>query len=563
MTPDSAPSLLSKLAAAHGVGTIGPAGAAVPEESVRLVLEALGVPASTDGEVRLSLETHHAQWRPLPSVVAARAGRSQRVPGWVPEGFEPSAFVTTAGGRERAARVEVSAGRGRITGGDRVVRVTVVVPGDLPVGQHLLTLDFEWSGVSVPLFVAPQVFPALSRPGVRWGLGGATHEIPTSGPGKGSEVANTPGSPDLADLAELVSWVGADLDGDFVLWDPASAGGGPYADPLWVRPAQVPEHAGLDESGRAVVASGPRREALRALYAVPRSPRRQRAFESFCVAGGQPLLDHATWLAITARYGPDPQRWEPALRDAGSEEVARLREAEAVDVNFHRWCQWVADEQLAEAAREATRSGMGLGLVAALHAPGAVPGSEAWAHGSLPVEGVRVGRPPGPRSVHGEVGEAAPWSPAVLRDLGFAPLTRRLEVVSRHAAGMVLRRPEEWFRQWWVPEGLPAGAGTWVAQDSEALLAAVGIAAHRHGTVVMLDAEGDGLAAPETQWLVGQGVLPLVDGSAGAMPAEGQSTAVQPLRWVDVAELANGEALSVRSLAASPGARRRARRLTR
>jgi hypothetical protein len=128
---------------------------------------------------------------------------------------------------------------------------------------------------------------------------------------------------------------------------------------------------------------------------------------------------------------------------------------------------------------------------------------------------------------------------------------------------MVLRRPEEWFRQWWVPEGLPAGAGTWVAQDSEALLAAVGIAAHRHGTVVMLDADGDGLGAPETQWLVGQGVLPLVDGSADATPVEGQSAAAQPLRWVDVAELANGEALSVRSLAASPQARRRARRLTR
>ncbi|HET6694136.1 MAG TPA: hypothetical protein VFG97_07505, partial [Pedococcus sp.] len=97
MTPDSAPSLLSKLAAAHGVGTIGPAGAAVAEESVRLVLEALGVPASTDGEVRLSLETHGVQWRPLPSVVAVRAGRGRRVPGWVPEGFEPTALVTTAG----------------------------------------------------------------------------------------------------------------------------------------------------------------------------------------------------------------------------------------------------------------------------------------------------------------------------------------------------------------------------------------------------------------------------------------------------------------------------------
>jgi 4-alpha-glucanotransferase len=447
------------------------------------------------------------------------------------------------------------------------------VPGDLPVGHHLLTLDFEVSGVSVPLLVAPQVFPAVPRPGIGWGLGGQTHRVPTRAAAEGDGGALQSDGSDLADLAELVSWVGADLSGDFVLWDAGPRTGGLlHSDPQRIRPEQVPEHAGLDERGRALVASGARRDALRALYAVRRSPRRQRAFESFCVAGGQPLLDHATWLAIAARRGPDPRRWDASLRDAGSEEVTRLRESQAEEVNFHRWCQWVADEQLAEAAREAARSGMGLGLVTAVHAPGAAAPSEAWSLGSLPVKGVRVGRPPGPGLPDGAVGQAAPWSPALLRDLGFAPLMRQLDLACRHAAGVVLREPEEWFRQWWVPEGLPAAAGAWVAQDSEALLAAVGIAVHRQGAVVMVDADAldadaldaEALGEPEARWLLAQGVLPLADAASGATAsAEAARATPPPVRWVDVAQLADGDGLSVESLAASPAVRRRARRLTR
>ncbi|HEY7720933.1 MAG TPA: 4-alpha-glucanotransferase [Pedococcus sp.] len=555
MTPESGLSPLCELATAHGVAVDGAGGSPVPEQTVRLVLEALGVPASTDGEVRLSLATHRAQWRPLPAAVTARAGRGERVAAWVPEGRTASALVTTAAGRERQLRVEPRPDLARPAGRDRVVPVTVVVPGDLPVGQHLLTLDFEVSGVSVPLLVAPQVFPSLPSAHADWGLGGATGLVRAEA---GREEA------DLGDLAELVSWVGADLDGHFVIQPPVLRAGVPFADAQMVRPHEVPEHAALDDGGREAVRRGDRVTALRALYAAPRGARRQRAFDAFCVAGGQALLDHATWLVIAGRHGNDVSLWPAPLRDAGGDEVARLREASADEVNFHRWCQWVADEQLAEAAREARRTGMGLGLVAPLTAPGSASASQAWSLGASPARGVRLGRPPGAGLPEGAVGDQAPWSPTVVRDLGYAPLRRQLEGASRHAGGLLLTLPERWLRQWWVPDGLPASAGTWVEQDHEALLAAVGIAAHRTGAVVL--AELHGLVEREAQWLASQGVLPLAE--AGALeraggPPSGAAGGTRPLRWVDVGALADGGELTLERLAGSPAARRRARRLTR
>ena len=168
---ESGSALLAELATAHGLLTEGPAGAPVAGQTLRLLLEALGVPASTDGEVCQSLQTHRSQWRPLPAVVTARVGRGERVRGCVPEGMETSGAVVTAEGHVRSVPVEVRP-EWPTLGGDRVVPVTVVVPGDLPVGRHLLTLSFTVSGASAPLLVAPQVFPSVPGQGRGWGLAG-------------------------------------------------------------------------------------------------------------------------------------------------------------------------------------------------------------------------------------------------------------------------------------------------------------------------------------------------------------------------------------------------------
>jgi hypothetical protein len=71
------------------------------------VLDALGVPASTDREVQDALAAHRFSWRPLAPTVTARTGRGARVEGLVPQGRRPEATVPTEASRDRQCRVEL------------------------------------------------------------------------------------------------------------------------------------------------------------------------------------------------------------------------------------------------------------------------------------------------------------------------------------------------------------------------------------------------------------------------------------------------------------------------
>src|SRR3546814_18554938 len=51
------------------------------------------------------------------------------------------------------------------------------------------------------------------------------------------------------------------------------------------------------------------------------------------------------------------RRWPAALRDPDSADVAAFAEANAAEVDFFAWLQWVADEQLGAAQRQAHEIG--------------------------------------------------------------------------------------------------------------------------------------------------------------------------------------------------------------
>jgi 4-alpha-glucanotransferase len=357
------------------------------------------------------------------------------------------------------------------------------------------------------------------------------------------------GHGDLGDLAELVSWVGADLGGDFVLAATPGADWAPWTTPRRVRASDLPD------ATRAPLAErdGGPEGALRAVYAVSRSPRHRRAYETYCERGGQRLVDVATWLVLAARHGGDPAAWRMPLRDAGSEDVAHAREHAAEEVDFHRWCQWAADRQLSEASREAAAVGMRVGVLAPLVAPGAATGALAWLYQISAVSGVQLGEPPSEEQPRGSVNGHRPWRPGIVSELGAGPLFDQLEV-ARHSGGLLLDRPVSWFRQWWVPEGADPAAGTWVRQDHETLLAAVGIAAHRQGAVVLADL-GE-LAPHESRWLRAHGVVPLALDNAQAPDSGGAA-----VRGVTISTLAGAGPWTIEGLAASARARRVARGL--
>ena len=202
---------------------------------------------------------------------------------------------------------------------------------------------------------------------------------------------------DLRDLADLATWAAAAHDADFLLVNPLHAAEpvapmepSPYlpttrrfVNPMYLRVDDIPEVHGLDPSGhrrmQEIAARGRRldegdridrdaawalkREALQLVHDVGLGTARSADLAAYCEREGEGLLRFATWCALAESLGLPFTEWPERFQDPGSEAVDAFQESERDAVDFHRWLQWLLEQQLASAQRDAQVAGMSLGIV--------------------------------------------------------------------------------------------------------------------------------------------------------------------------------------------------------
>jgi 4-alpha-glucanotransferase len=165
--------------------------------------------------------------------------------------------------------------------------------------------------------------------------------------------------------------------------------------------------------------------------------------------------------------------------------VTRFREDEADRIAFHMWLQWLVDEQLARTQAAAREAGMAIGVMHDL-AVGVHPeGADAWALQDVLATGMGVGAPPDMYNQMGQNWHQPPWRPDALAEAAFVPFRDMLRTILHHAGGLRIDHVLGLFRLWWVPEGFPAYAGTFVRFDYDAMLSVLMLEAHRAGAVVV------------------------------------------------------------------------------
>jgi len=367
------------------------------------------------------------------------------------------------------------------------------------------------STTSAALIVTPASIDAA--PGIDgdvWGVMAQSYQL---------RSAASWGLGDANDVARLAEWT-ARQGGDFVLLNPLHAPDpvvpvepSPYLpttrrflDPSVIRVQDVPGFALLgaddlasvtrfaDRAGHQNVldhidrdtAWTARHDALRLVHAVDLGDvERRAAFGGFCEREGQGLVDFATYCALAREHGADWRIWPEELRDAGGKGVARLREEHAAEVDFWRWVQFVAAEQLGAAHARAVDAGLRLGLVHDLAVGVQAGGADTWALSSAFAHGVSVGAPPDQFNQLGQNWGQPPLRPDRLRELGFAPFRDMLRGVLRAAGGIRVDHILGLFRLWWVPEGHTADRGTYVYADAEALVGILALEAERAGALVV------------------------------------------------------------------------------
>lgn len=531
----------------------------VAPRTVRAVLAALGVPAGDADEVATSLKEQRAAalTRPVPDHVILRAGAGSTVTVRAAGTAAVSVHLLLEdGGRLDlpAPPADRAPGAG-VPGDDSTMReYTVRLPDDLPAGYHELVLvgparaPGDPSGAPrCPVVVAPA---RLAPPAGGRRVFGITAQLYSV------RSAASWGTGDLADLAELATWAGAEHGAAFVAVNPLCAGAptvpredSPYlpttkrfTDPGYLSVQAIPEFGRLSADARrrvdalaatvapdtTTVPADPltdpdgtaagvglldrnaswtaRSSALRLVFEAGRAPDRQQLLDDFVRAGGSQLRDWARWCVLALRHGADTRAWPEGLDRPDAPAVEAAVAATAGEVDFHLWQQWCLAEQLDAATGAARAAGMAVGIIHDLPIGVHAGGADTWTLPGVFAEAITVGAPPDMYNQQGQDWSAPPMRPDRLRGRGLQIFRDQIRWILRYAGGVRIDHVLGLFRLWWVPAGLGPGAGAFVRYDHDALISVLILEATRAGAAVVGEDLGT-VAAWVQEYLSERGVL--------------------------------------------------------
>jgi len=500
------------LGIAHGYTDVHQNENVTAQETERAIIEAFGLDVSSAGAARDSLASiermRGALVAPLVTpdtygTIPVRAAPDTKV--------EWQVALEDGGTREGRARVE------------HHNRGTVLWLDNLPDGYHKLIAQTGDVRAESLLIVAPQRCYQLEQlqRGRAWGLTcqvaslRASHDIGIGNLTNVAELATAGGRHGASFLG--LSPLHALFASDRSKISPYSPSSRLFLDPLLIDLYRIPEFAGsraarLLEGDTAAQIEYLRQlpfvdhgavwaiqnRVLNALWQEARSRGPSGEFQAFRREEGENLRLHAIFEAASEKLREDGRswlgEWPEAFRDHASPEVARFAKENADLVNFHEWLQFLADRQLADAARDAANAGMEIGLYRDLAVGGDSGGSEVWAHPDRFAPALSIGAPPDALGPEGQNWGLPPFHPLALEAQGLAAFRALVSANMRHAGAIRIDHAFQLQRLFLIPRGHSAKDGAYVDYPFEASLAVLRLESHRNRCLVIAEDLG---TAPE------------------------------------------------------------------
>ena len=506
------------------------------------LIAALGVAAGNEAEIAASRRAlEEAPWRRLlPPVIVLGESDSVRVTVTIADTAlaEPLVWtLTTENGATTHGRVlpaELAVEVVAVIEGQTFRRCSLPLPVRPPLGYHTLKVRHGAIEAEVSLIQAPDhcISPDEVVAGGRsWGLGVQLYGVRSAGNwGMGDFT-------DLAELGERAAEWGAGMVGlnplhalyaaDPNHYSPYSPSHRGFLNVYYIDVVAVPDLAECPEARDLIGSPGfqramaqaraselvdypavaaLKRPVLERLFASFQSRHldnleartsgdatavsaRAEAFRAFQAAGGEELAHFALFEALHEHfYGNDPQRWDwrnwpEGYRHPGSPEVAAFAAAYPDRVCFFQYLQWLADEQLGQAAARAQAAGLRFGFYRDLAVAINGGGAAAWANQAVMAPAARVGAPPDHFNLHGQDWGLAPLSPLGLREAGYRPLISVLRANMRHAGVLRIDHVMALQHLYWIPPG--GGIGAYMRYPFADLVRLVALESHRNRCVVV------------------------------------------------------------------------------
>jgi len=489
----------------------------VAEDTVLAILGSLGLDTSTPEALVRSAEQRRQRRdeRPLEPVAVLSASADQ-----------PAVRLRAPASSRAALALYFEDGTARrwdVEARESVQEIPL--PGPLPAGYHDLEAVVTLPGggerrAAQRLIVTPDqawLPPALEQGGRAAGLAISLY---------GVRSARNWGAGDFTDLASIVEWAAHELGAGFIALNPLHAihnrqpyNTSPYL-PLSVfhrnflyLDIEAIEDLLLCPAARQLVASPAFQAELASLRASEfveyervarlkrgvlkllfrrfwreewqRDTERARRFRKWAAAQGALLDEFAVFCALDEvihrrdRSVWTWQQWEAPYQDPASPEVRRFAQEHFRLVLFYKYVQWQIDLQLERVQRLALRLGMPVGLYHDLALATDRCGADLWAGRRFFIEGCRVGSPPDDFAPGGQDWSFPPPNSEAHREDGYRLFIETIRRNARHGGALRIDHVMRLWRLFWIPDGMPPSAGTYVNERWEDLVRILALESNR------------------------------------------------------------------------------------
>lgn len=226
-------------------------------------------------------------------------------------------------------------------------------------------------------------------------------------------------------------------------------------------------------------------------------------FKKYLSEEGDTLKPYATYMALSEKLSNKHyavsseesaycllptaycwQEWPEEYRMPSSHAVQEFIKSHEKDILFYSYVQWLIDEQLKEIAEQ---SKMPVGLYHDLAIGSIGGGSDAWNYQDVIAEGIDLGAPPDDFNPAGQNWGFPPLVPDKLKESGYESFIQTIRKNMQHFGALRIDHALGMFRQFWIPQGMPASQGAYVRYPSEDILRIIALESVRNKTMVIAE----------------------------------------------------------------------------
>ncbi len=222
-----------------------------------------------------------------------------------------------------------------------------------------------------------------------------------------------------------------------------------------------------------------------------RNAERERLFAEYCRREGDLLDKYALYRALDEILHKQNRNrwtwrdWPDEYQSPQSDAAQQFARDHARLLEFHKYVQFVIEEQVATVQGYAKQIGMPVGLYHDLAVATDSCGSDLWAHRDFYVNGCRVGAPPDDFSPKGQDWSFPPPNTQAHRDSGYRLYRESIRKIVEHGGALRIDHVMRLFRLFWIPQGMEAWQGTYVRDNATDLMRILALESVRSKNVII------------------------------------------------------------------------------